>query len=137
MFTMLQPCANENADFKALKVGYQELFKEPRGFSPLKSHDHNIPLKKGSNPVNLRSYRHLSIQKDVVERMVKEMLDSGIIQHNYSLFASLVVLIKKKNGSWRLCINYRAVNKLTVKDKFLIPLIDDLLEELVDATIFF
>jgi hypothetical protein len=69
--------------------------------------------------------------------MVKEMLDSGIIQHNYSLFASLVVLIKKKNGSWRLCINYRAVNKLTVKDKFLIPLIDDLLEELVDATIFF
>lgn len=73
MSTMLQPFANENADFKALKVGYQELFKEPRGFSPLKSHDHNIPLKKGSNPVNLRPYRHLSIQKDVVERMVKEM----------------------------------------------------------------
>lgn len=71
MSTMLQPCANENADFKALKVGYQELFKEPRGLPQLKSHDHNIPLKKGSNLVNFRLYRHLSIQKDVVERMVK------------------------------------------------------------------
>lgn len=97
MSTVLQPCANENIAFKALKVGYQELFKEPRGLSPPKSHDHNIPLKKGSNPVDHKLYRHSSIQNGVVERMVKEMLDSRIIQYNHSFFASLVVLIKKKD----------------------------------------
>ena len=81
-------------------------------------------------------YRHLSIQKDVIERMVKKMLDLGIIQHNHSSFTSPVVIIKKKDGLWRLCINYRALNKLTVNDKFPIYIIDEVLEELVGATIF-
>lgn len=81
-------------------------------------------------------YKHLSIQKDVVERMVKKMLDLGIIQHNHSFFTSPVVIIKKKDGLWRLCINYRALNKLIVNDKFPIYIIDKVLEELVGATIF-
>jgi DNA-binding NtrC family response regulator len=66
--------------------------------------------------------------------MIQEMLDSRTIQH--SPFASPIVLVKKKDGSWQLCIDYRALDKLIVKDKFPIPLIDELLEELVGATIF-
>lgn len=48
-----------------------------------------------------------------------------------------MTLIKNKDGSWKLCINYKALNKLTIKDKFSIPLVDELLEELVGATMFF
>jgi hypothetical protein len=69
----------------------------------------------------------------VVERKINEMLDLGAIQQS---FTSLIVLVKKKDGSWRLYIDYRALNMLTVKDKFPIPLIDELLEELVFASIF-
>jgi len=63
------------------------------------------------------------------------MLESRIIQQSSSPFASLIVLVKKKDGSWKLCVNYKALNHLTIKDKFLIPLVEELLEELVGAII--
>jgi len=136
MSTKLQPCALHHTGLTALQASYQEIFEEPKHLPPPRSHDHQIPLNEGTDPVNLRPYRHSSLQKDVVEKMIQEMLDSGTIQHNRSPFASPIVLVKKKDGSWRLYIDYRALNKLTVKDKFSIPLIDELLEELVGATIF-
>ena len=74
--TGLQPGFAENTAFTSLQAEYQKLFAEPKGLPPPRSHDHNIPLKEGSNPVNLRPYRHSSLQKDVIEYMVKEMLGS-------------------------------------------------------------
>ncbi|KAM0066244.1 putative nucleotidyltransferase, Ribonuclease H [Helianthus debilis subsp. tardiflorus] len=115
---------------------YDDVFQIPKSLPPQRSCDHQITLVNESKPINLRSYRYQALQKDVIEKMTQELLDSGVIRSSKSSFAAPVVLVKKKDGTWRMCVDYRQLNEATIKNRFPIPLIDELLEELGGATVF-
>lgn len=128
---------NQSSGMNFLPLNIQELlqkfdrvFSIPTELPPKRSHDHAIPVIEGTPPVNVRPYRHPPRQKDAVEAMVKELLESGVIRSSNSPFSSLDVMVKKKDGSWRMCVDYRQLNKATIKDKFPIPVIEELIDEL-------
>jgi len=78
----------------------------------------------------VRLYRYPALQKDVIEEAVKEMVQAGVVRPSCSPYSSPIVLVKKKDGIWRLCIDYRQLNKSNVLDKFSILVIEELLDEL-------
>ncbi|KAK9195245.1 hypothetical protein WN943_003365 [Citrus x changshan-huyou] len=120
---------------KVLEI-YSGIFAEPTELTPERLIDHRIPLLPGSSPVNVRPYRYPHFQKQEIDRLIRELLDAGLIWHSVSPYSSLVLLVKKKDGSWRMCIDYRALNKVTIKDRYPIPIVDELLDELHGASVF-
>lgn len=114
---------------------FQHVFGEPQGLPPPRNHDHKILLKE-DKLVSARPYRYPYFQKAEIEHIVKDLLDSGVIQPSQSPFSSPVLLVRNADGSWCMCVDYHGLNHDTIKDKFPIPVIDELLDELHGATIF-
>jgi hypothetical protein len=77
----------------------------------------------GSIPVNARPYRYSPLHKDEIKRQVAELLKAGLIVPSVSSFASTILLVQKKDGTWRFCIDYRKLSDMTVKNRFPMPLV--------------
>lgn len=107
---------------------YTNIFLEPQGLPPQRSCAHKILL--ATIPIVVRPHRYPHAQKDEIERQCSDMLAKGIIRPSTSPISAQVLLVRKADCSWRFCVDYRAFNNRTIKDKFHIPVIDKLLEEL-------
>ncbi|XP_073224838.1 uncharacterized protein [Cicer arietinum] len=119
-----------------LVAKYSKVFAEPQELPPKRRQDHAIHLKEGAGAVNVHPYRYPYHHKNEIENQIRELLLSGVIRPSQSAFSSPVILVKKKDGSWRMCVDYRALNKVTIPNKFPIPVIDELLDELYGAHYF-
>jgi hypothetical protein len=108
----------------------------PLGVPPDRGFEHIIELEAGAKPVITTPYRHPKKYKDEIEKAIKELLDMGHIRPSSIPFASSVVLVKKKDQTMRMYIDFRALNKKTIKNRYPIPRIDELLDELHGAIYF-
>ncbi|XP_075080415.1 uncharacterized protein LOC142165924 [Nicotiana tabacum] len=90
----------------------------------------------GAKVVNQKTYHYSYEQKNMTEKLVQKILQASTVVPSSSPFASLVILIKKKDASWRIYVDYRQLNDIMVKNKYPIPVVEDLLDELHGANLF-
>jgi hypothetical protein len=126
----------DNSLLEGLLSSFNDIFAEPKGLPPACARDHHIVLKPDAAPVAVQPYRYLMAHKDELERQCAAMIEQGIVRHSESVFSSPILLVKKSDESWWFCIDYRALNALTAKDVFPIPVVDELLDELHGARFF-
>ncbi|XP_059306204.1 uncharacterized protein LOC132057592 [Lycium ferocissimum] len=108
-----------------------ESTEEPKTLPPNRSCDHAIELITGAGPVNQRPYHYSHEQKDA--NIVNEILEARTVRPSTSPYGSSLILVKNKDSTWRLCVDYRKLNDITIKNKCPIPVVEDLLNELNGA----
>lgn len=121
-----------------IKQDYAEVFTEdlPPGLPPHRKLQHRIDEKEGAIPVNGPIYRLSQNELDTLRTYLQEEVEAGRIQPSCSPYGSPVLFVPKKDGKLRLCIDYRALNKQTIKNRYPLPRIDDLLDQLRHAKVF-
>ena len=123
---------------EALLHDFQDVFPKdlPTGIPPTRGVEHNIELTPGTDPPSKAAYRLPVSQMEELSKQLEELTDKGFIRPSTSPYGAPILLVKKKDGTMRLCVDYRALNKFTVKNKYPMPRIDDLLDRLEGAKIY-
>lgn len=122
---------------KKLLDKYFYLFNENRlKGSQAKDVTHRIIINENVSPIKSRPYRVPQSLETEVELQIKEMLQDGIIRPSNSPWSSPIIMVKKKDNSWRFCVDFRRLNEVTKKDQYPLPRVDDLLNKLKGAKFF-
>jgi hypothetical protein len=108
----------------------------PPGLPPLRGLEHQIDLIPGASLPNRAAYRTNLEETKEIQRQVQELLGNGYVRESLSPCVVPVILVPKKNSTWRMCVDCRAINNITMCYRFPIPRLDDMLDELSGSTIF-
>jgi hypothetical protein len=104
------------------------VLEEPKGKPPKREVEHKIQLLLDSPLPNIGLYRQSVLEADKVKKQWQQLLEQGVIRPSTSPCGSPIIIVPKKDGNWRMCINYRALNKITLKNCYPLPKIDELLD---------
>ncbi|XP_019085865.1 PREDICTED: uncharacterized protein LOC104750837 [Camelina sativa] len=115
---------------------YEDVFKPLEGLPPPRSHPFTINLEPGATPIAKPPYRMTPAELAELKTQLEDLLEKGFIRPSSSPWGAPVLFVKKKDGSMRLCIDYRGINNITIKDKYSLPRSDELLDQLKGASWF-
>lgn len=129
--------ATGNEELRGLLEEYRDLFRPPTTLPPLRpGMQHPVHLHEDAEPPARPPYRLAWAEQEELKKQLQALLDQGLIAPSQSPYGAPVLLVKKKDGTFRMCVDYRALNKTTVRDRYPIPIIQDLLDRLQGATVF-
>ena len=106
------------------------------GLAPNREIEFNIDLLPGTNPISIAPYRMAPTELKELKEQLQELLDKGFIRPSSSRGGAPVLFVKKKDGTMRMCIDYRQLNKVTIKNRYPLPRIDDFFDQLQGASHF-
>lgn len=122
---------HNSVELDQLLIEFSSVFGNPTTLLPKRAHDHRILWQETAELVNVCPYRYPCYQKSEIKHLMNELLQARLIRPSSSIFSSLIFLVKKADEEWLFCVDYRALNQLTIKDKFSIPVIDVLVSFMV------
>jgi hypothetical protein len=125
-----------NLEYHRVLKEFEDVFQEMPGLPPKRDIDFSINLMPGAAPVSKATYRMSTPELKELQLQIEELLKKGYIHPSVSPWRAPVLFVKKKDGTLRLCIDFRQLNKVTVKNKYPLPRIDDLFDQLKDAKVF-
>ena len=123
---------------RALLLEKEGLFPDqlPATLPPDRGLPSVVPLEPGARPPAQRMFRYSLPEQEEMQRQITDLLAKGFIEPSCSPFGAPVLFVKKKDGTLRMCVDYRAVNNITIKNRYPLPRIDDLLDRLRGAKVF-
>ena len=108
----------------------------PSGLPPDRGAAHRIVLEPGAKPPTKQPYRMSDVELEELRRQLDALLESGYVQPSTSPYAAPVLFVKKKGGELRMCVDYRALNSVTVKNAYPLPRVDEIFDQLREARVF-
>jgi hypothetical protein len=111
-------------------------FKELPGMPPDRAIEFVIKLKPGTAPIYKTPFRMMTPELAELKEHIRELVEKGFIRPSSSPWGAPMIFVPKKDGTQRLCVDYRALNEVTVKNKYPLPRIDDLFDQLRGACVF-
>ncbi|KAJ9514363.1 hypothetical protein QJQ45_012292 [Haematococcus lacustris] len=115
---------------------YSDVFQPITGLPPERAVGHSIPLQPDGKPPARPSYRMSKPEQEELRKQITDLLAKGLIEPSSSPYAAPVLFVQKKSGELRMCIDYRQLNKITIRDQYPLPRIDDLFDQLAGKTVF-
>ncbi|CAH9086750.1 unnamed protein product, partial [Cuscuta epithymum] len=126
-----------NIDDVRVVCKYPDVFpKDLPGLPPDREIEFVIEVEPGTKPISIPPYRMAPAELNELKTQLQELLDNGFIRPSHSPWGAPVLFVKKKDGTLRMCIDYRQLNKVTIKNRYPLPRIDDLFDQLRGATVF-